>query len=93
MSEDEKKDRLSDLIKIQRKRSVQQRKKRIGAKATALCERISKKKQNQLLARTEHDLMIILPGSKNEIGTMFPVQITGLNGTTYMGEKILCPGN
>ena len=93
LSETEKNDRLNEMIKVQRHISKTQRKKRIGKTVRTLCERISKKQQNQLLGRTEHDLMIILNGNKNEIGKMFSVKITGINGTTYMGEKISCHGN
>jgi len=90
--EDVKKRRLADIIEIQRSISSEIKRKYIGKVVTALVEKISRKADDEVLARTENNQMVVFAGDPGLIGTMCRVKIKGLSGNTFLGERI-CLGD
>ncbi len=80
-----KKERLKEVIALQRHLTLDSRAARIGKVAEVLVESLSKKRGDQVLGRTSRNEMIICPGDKGMIGTLGRASITGLSGTTLKG--------
>ncbi|MCL2008730.1 MAG: tRNA (N6-isopentenyl adenosine(37)-C2)-methylthiotransferase MiaB [Treponema sp.] len=83
ISEEIKRERLSKVIDLQKRHTREILKGRVGEKAVVLIEGISKKSEDELIARTERDEMVVVKGSKNEIGSFKTVTLTSLRGNTF----------
>ena len=81
-------DRLDRIIKLQRKISVEEKKKKTGKIFKALVESVSKNNPEELLARNESDEMIVFNGKHDKIGSFVNLKIISLNGNTLKGEII-----
>lgn len=81
-------ERLNCIIELQRKIGRENRKKRVGEKVKVLVEEVSKMKKTELLARTERDEMVVLPGNLEWIGTFRTVELLSLRGNTFLGRDI-----
>ncbi|RPJ09321.1 MAG: tRNA (N6-isopentenyl adenosine(37)-C2)-methylthiotransferase MiaB [Spirochaetaceae bacterium] len=85
LSETEKKKRLARIIELQH--GI--RKKRLAAKtgkiSIALVEEVSRRNKKELLARTEHNDMILIEGQESMLGTFVEVRLESLRGTTFKG--------
>ncbi len=91
LSEELKLQRLKQVIETQRRISREEKKRRIDGIETVLVEAPTKKDHNELLARSEHDDMVILPAEDHvHIGGMYQVRLTGLQGNTFTGEVVQC---
>ncbi len=84
----EKLARLQRVIERQREISKQVRQARISSRARVLVEGISKKNQNQVLARTEKDEMLVFPGKIAMIGSFRTVDLISLHGNTFIGREV-----
>lgn len=80
--------RLNEIIQIQRKIAGKKKKNKVGRVMKALIEGMSKHSDKELLARSEFDDMVIIPGDSADIGKMVTLKIGGLKGNTLLGEKI-----
>ncbi|MBN2049580.1 MAG: tRNA (N6-isopentenyl adenosine(37)-C2)-methylthiotransferase MiaB [Spirochaetales bacterium] len=83
-----KKERLSQIISLQRQLTLRSRRSRIGREDDVLLEGVSKKRSDQLLGRTSRNEMVICPGGQHLVGTFRTVKFTGLSGITLKGEAV-----
>jgi tRNA-2-methylthio-N6-dimethylallyladenosine synthase len=80
---EEKLDRLNRVIDVTRQMKRKRQSARTGRRAVVLVEAVSKKNAQELLSRTEHDEMVVFPGSRSLIGSFAEVMIQELQGTTF----------
>ncbi len=86
--EDVKLERLRELIEVQRSITASVKAKKIGTTVRVLAEAVSKKKDGEILARSEHDDMIVLPGGREHIGTFRTARLLSLKGNTFLAEEV-----
>lgn len=86
--EDEKLRRNNDLLDLQR--NIQERTNQglIGRRERALVYARSKKKKDELKAKTLYDREIVFPGEKDLIGQIVELECTGLVNQTFIGRLI-----
>jgi len=89
VSDDIKKERLSRVIKMQKKHTTELLKSRIGSTEVVFIEGISRKNADELITRTEKDEMVVVPGNKSMIGTFGKVTLSGLKGNTFRADKLI----
>ena len=77
------------MIELQRSITRSRRQERLGQRVTALVEGQSKKRDSELLARTEFNEMVVFPGGMSKIGTVTHVELVGLEGATYRAKEII----
>jgi tRNA-2-methylthio-N6-dimethylallyladenosine synthase len=85
IDENLKRERLSRVIALQKKHTVQRLKSRIGSKEVVLVEGISRKNADELITRTERDEMAVVKGTSSMIGSFITVSLSGLKGNTFYG--------
>ena len=83
VSEEDKRQRLSQVIALQKRHTAQILKSRIGTQTTALIEGISRKNADELISRTERDEMVVVPGSPGAIGSFAKLTLSSLRGNTF----------
>jgi len=81
-------ERLSRVIALQKRHTTELLKKRVGENVTALIEGISRKNADELVCRTEHDEMMVVPGKAELIGSFVSLKISSLRGNTFKGSFI-----
>ncbi len=81
-------ERLDRVIRLQRKTTRERRKERLGGVETVLVEGVSRKREGELLARTEKDDMVVFPGRPDAIGGFARVRLAELRGNTFRGEPV-----
>jgi len=87
--EDEiKKERLSRVIKLQKKHTTELLNARIGSEEIVLVEGISRKNADELITRTEKDEMVAVPGHKSMIGSFGRITVSALKGNTLRAREI-----
>jgi len=84
----EKIDRLNELIHLQRKISLEKLESLADKTEKAIAERISKKSGSELSGITDFGHNIVFRGSVEDIGRERIVRITGVRGSTLVGEKV-----
>lgn len=89
LSKTEKQDRLSQLITVQRKISLEKLRSRIDKKETVIAAKTSKRSNEELLGRTGLNHPVVFKGNLNDIGKEILVEIKGIKGSTLIGEKII----
>jgi tRNA-2-methylthio-N6-dimethylallyladenosine synthase len=88
-----KRERLSRVIALQKKHTSNLLKSRIGSAVNVLIEGISRKNADELIARTEKDEMVVVPGHSSLIGSFADVTLSSLKGNTFRSKEALsCPG-
>jgi tRNA-2-methylthio-N6-dimethylallyladenosine synthase len=93
ISETVKRERLSRIIKLQKRHTAELLKSRIGSRETVLIEGISRKNADELITRTERDEMAVAPGASSMIGSFAELTLAGLRGNTFFAKELkLCPG-
>ncbi|MDR1302952.1 MAG: tRNA (N6-isopentenyl adenosine(37)-C2)-methylthiotransferase MiaB [Treponema sp.] len=87
-----KRERLAHVIALQTRHTVDLLRSRIGCRVRVLIEGVSRKNTNELVARTERDEMVVVPGSPALIGSFAELQLTSLRGNTFRAKELsLCP--
>ena len=81
-------ERLEKIIRVQREISQKKKVKKIGTVEKVLIEEISKKTENEVLARTEHDDMVIVSGTRENLGNFKNVKLLSLKGNTFLAEEV-----
>ena len=76
-----KKDRLAELIAVQRELAGNLLDQFTGRTMPVLLESVSKKEKSELLGRTHNNLTVFARGSRDLIGRIIPVEITGKSGS------------
>jgi tRNA-2-methylthio-N6-dimethylallyladenosine synthase len=92
ISEAIKRERLTKVIALQKEHTVNLLQTRIGCRVKVLIEGVSRKNANELVARTERDEMVVVPGSPSMIGSFAELQLTSLKGNTFRAKELsICP--
>jgi tRNA-2-methylthio-N6-dimethylallyladenosine synthase len=82
-----KQERLSEVIRLQRRISAGRRRERLGREVRVLVEALSHKDDGELLARTEGDETVVFPGPPDRVGAFTRVRLLDLAGHTFRGEE------
>lgn len=77
--------RLRKVIDLQRTVSHEEKQKRLNGYEKVFVESVSKKDNNTLLARTEHDDMVLIPKNDYSIGKFYTIYLNELKGNTFLG--------
>jgi tRNA-2-methylthio-N6-dimethylallyladenosine synthase len=89
-----KRERLAQVIALQKKHSQELLQNRLGSRDQVLVEGISRKNADELITRTERDEMVAVPGAASLIGSFAELTLSGLRGNTFRAKEIhLCPGS
>jgi tRNA-2-methylthio-N6-dimethylallyladenosine synthase len=83
-----KKERLARIIELQHTITREILESRVGSRIRALVEAVSRNDPGELLARSERDERIVFPGGAELIGSFADLELTGLNGNTFLGRLI-----
>jgi len=86
VAEGVKRERLARVIALQKKHTGEILRSRVGARETALVEGISRKNADELIARTERDEMVVVPGPASAIGSFAELTLSSLRGNTFRAE-------
>jgi len=89
ISEEVKKERLSRVIALQKKHTLELLKSRIGSEEIVLVEGISRKNADELITRTEKDEMVAVPGPRSMIGSFGKLTLSALKGNTFRAKEII----
>lgn len=90
VSEERKLRRLDELIGLQRAITRRRKRSRLGKRVEVLIEaqaRRARQGASELLARTEGDETVVLPGPAERIGSFVTVRLVSLEGNTFRGEE------
>jgi tRNA-2-methylthio-N6-dimethylallyladenosine synthase len=88
VSEEIKRERLAQVIGLQKKHTAELLKKRVGAREIVLIEGISRKNADELVTRTEKDEMVVVPGPASMIGLFAELTLSGLRGNTFRAKEM-----
>jgi tRNA-2-methylthio-N6-dimethylallyladenosine synthase len=83
-----KRRRLGRVIALQKAHTLELLKGRIGSRAVALIEGISRKNADELIARTERDETAVFPGKASQIGSFAEVTLASLRGHTFRAAEV-----
>jgi tRNA-2-methylthio-N6-dimethylallyladenosine synthase len=84
VEEEVRKRRLSELITFQHAIFAEEKTKRSHEEVEVLVTQVSKHDASQMLGKTEHNEMVVFPGSP-EKGSIVKVRLNELKGNTYSG--------
>lgn len=84
--EDIKSRRLTEIIDLQNKLSLESNQKDINKTFEVLIEGISKKSSDRLFGRNSQNKVIVFPGKKEKIGTYVNVVVTECTSATLLGH-------
>ena len=88
ISEEEKQSRLERVIDMQKKHTLLQNQKRVGAVEIVLVEKESKRSANHWAGRTDSNKWVIFEKNNFKIGELVPIKIIDAKGITLRGETI-----
>ena len=80
--------RLSEIIDLQQKHSLEQNEKYIGKICEVLVEGLSKKSDDDLFGRTTQNTVAVFPKENPKIGSIVNVLITNCTSATLIGKLI-----
>jgi tRNA-2-methylthio-N6-dimethylallyladenosine synthase len=86
VSEEDKSRRLSEIIEIQHKLSLESNLKDLNKIFSVLVEGISKKSDERLFGRNSQNKVIVFPGKDFRIGTYVNVLVTDCTSATLLGH-------
>ncbi len=86
--EDVKRERLSRVIALQKRITGEIMRALVGAELEVLVEGVSRKQDGELLARTDHDMMVVFPGPASRIGSFVRVRLRSLRGNTFRAQEV-----
>ncbi len=84
--EETKSRRLTEIINLQSKLSLESNKKDVNKTFTVLVEGISKKSSERLYGRTSQNKVIVFSGKPDKIGTYIKVIVTSCTSATLLGH-------
>jgi tRNA-2-methylthio-N6-dimethylallyladenosine synthase len=82
-----KSERLSRVIALQKRHTLEILKSRLGKEVTVLIEGISRKNADELISRTGRDEMVVFQGGKEECGSFVQVRLSSLKGNTFRAKR------
>jgi len=86
--EDVKGRRLTEIIKVQNKMSLDKNTARIGKIVEVLVEGISKKSENDWMGRSDENIVVVFPKENHKKGEIVKVLIEKATVTTLIGKSI-----
>jgi tRNA-2-methylthio-N6-dimethylallyladenosine synthase len=88
IAEKVKRDRLSRVIEQQKGLTRTLMESRVGAVEEALIEGVSRRKKNELIARTQRDEMAVFPAPASRVGSFARLRLTSVSGNTFKAEEV-----
>ena len=88
ISEQVKKDRLDEMLILQRKHTLELNQKMVGSFQKVLIEKESKKSNMHWAGRTDSNEWVIIEKNNINIKDIVPVEITGATGVILHGKEI-----
>ena len=88
ISEQVKKDRLDEMLILQRKHTLELNQKMVGSFQKVLIEKESKKSNIHWAGRTDSNEWVIIEKNNSNIKDIVPVEITGATGVILHGKEI-----
>ena len=88
ISEQVKKDRLDEMLILQRKHTLELNQKMVGSFQKVLIEKDSKKSNMHWAGRTDSNEWVIIEKNNSNIKDIVPVEITGATGVILHGKEI-----
>ena len=88
-----KKERLDEVLRLQREISLKKNRKRIGLVEEILVEGLSKLKGNQIAGRTRDNRIVNAFGPDTLTGQIIRVRITGASANSLLGEVATANGD
>ncbi len=89
VAEDLKGERLTRLIELQKRNTLENNKNLVGKTLEVQIEKISKKSDKHYIGRTETNKLVVLPKNGKVPGDFLEVLITEAAGVTLFGEPVL----
>ena len=83
-----KKDRLQEVLRLQKEISLKNNRKRIGNIEEVLVDGRSRLKNGQVMGRTRTNRIVNLTGEETLVGSLLPVRIIGATANSLIGEVI-----
>lgn len=83
-----KKARLAKVMALQKEMTGELMRSRLGQRDEVLVEAVSRRRTNEVLARTQRDEMVVFPAPASRIGTFASVKLLSLSGNTFRAEEI-----
>lgn len=83
-----KRERLARVIALQKRISGEIMRSMLGREIEVLVEGVSKKKDGELLGRSDHDMMVVFPGEAARIGNFVRVGLASLRGNTFRAQEV-----
>lgn len=80
-------ERLARLIELQRGIMAEINESEVGRVVEVLIEREARS-EGDLLARTDRNKMVVIPGTPDQIGSYVMVELTGTTGATFTGRVV-----
>jgi tRNA-2-methylthio-N6-dimethylallyladenosine synthase len=88
ISAEVKRSRLSRVIALQKKHTQEWLRGRTGSRERVLIEGISRKNADELIARTERDEMVVVPGEVSALGHFGELALSSLRGNTFRAKEV-----
>ncbi len=78
--------RLTEIIELQQRLSLESNKKDVGSRQEVLVEGTSKRSDDQMMGRTSHNKVVVFPAENAKPGDYRTVRITSCTSATLKGE-------
>lgn len=88
VSEEDKSRRLSEIIALQNKHSLERNKAYVGGVYEVLVEKVSKRSETELAGRTSQNTVVVFPKGKYKPGDYVNVKIHDCTGGTLLGTPV-----
>jgi tRNA-2-methylthio-N6-dimethylallyladenosine synthase len=88
ISEEEKVRRLTEIIELQNRLSLESNRRDIGKTFEVLVEGFSKKSRENLFGRTSQNKVVVFPKAGHRIGQLVRVKVTDVSSATLLGEAV-----
>jgi tRNA-2-methylthio-N6-dimethylallyladenosine synthase len=83
-----KKDRLQEVLKLQKEISLKRNRRAIGNVEEVLVDGRSRLKNGQVMGRTRTNRIVNLTGEETLVGSLLPVRIMGATANSLIGEVV-----
>ncbi|MDR2836122.1 MAG: tRNA (N6-isopentenyl adenosine(37)-C2)-methylthiotransferase MiaB [Bacteroidales bacterium] len=87
--EELKMERLNEMIKLQTSISLKKNTEKIGENFDVLVEGFSKRSENDMFGRTEHNNVVVFPKNNCKIGTIVKTKIIEATSATLLGKVVI----
>ncbi|MBN2873493.1 MAG: tRNA (N6-isopentenyl adenosine(37)-C2)-methylthiotransferase MiaB [Spirochaetales bacterium] len=83
-----KKERLARVIALQRQITRDMMRGMLGATVDVLVEDVSKKSPEEVLARSDQDMMVVFNAGPERVGSFARVRLVSVRGNTFKAEEV-----